>query len=148
MTNLLLENGNDGFNVMTFILLGAIVLMMVVMMIMRSRQQRQMVAHRETMQDKMRPGMRVKTAGGCIGRIKEIRQEDETTKTVLIETGYGNNVSYQLFDVNAIISFIDEPTSTMTPTHSTPLTPATTDSPSTDFDAGSFVKESNKSRKK
>jgi len=92
---------------------------LIIMMLWSSRRRKAARSETEKMLDELRPGQRVRTYSGIIGRIKEIREETpaHTTekgvvipavKTVLIETGNGKNVSFMLFDINAIHGLIPE----------------------------------------
>jgi len=92
---------------------------LVVMMIWSRRRNSAARQEAEKMLDELRPGQRVRTYSGIIGRIKEIREETpaHTTekgvnvpavKTVLLETGSDKNPSTMLFDVHAIHGLIPE----------------------------------------
>jgi preprotein translocase YajC subunit len=89
------------------------------MMLLSRRRNKVAREEAEKMLDELRPGRRVRTYSGIIGRIKEIREESpaHTTdkgvqipavKTVLIETGYDKNTSFMLFDIHAIHGIIPE----------------------------------------
>ncbi|KAI4453338.1 queuine trna-ribosyltransferase [Holotrichia oblita] len=64
---------------------------------------------------------RVRTVGGIIGRIKEIREEGPGVKTVLLQTSDDKNPAYALFDIQAIYGVIAEEGHTLQGT----ITPAT-----------------------
>jgi len=92
---------------------------LVIMMLWSSRRRKAARTETEKMLDELRPGQRVRTYSGIIGRIKEIREETPAyttekgqiipaTKTVLLETGNDKNVSFMLFDIQAIHGLIPE----------------------------------------
>lgn len=153
---------------MDWIFLGIIVVMIVVMLLMTRRRQKRAQESASQMMDRLRPGMRVKTVAGLIGRIKEIRQENSGLKTILLETGHGRDTSFMLYDAHAILNIMDEAMSSevFDPSASVvenakasesepvivPVEPVTTINgepvPDDGFNASAFVAESNKSRKK
>ena len=92
---------------------------LVIMMMWSRRRNKAARDEAEKMLDELRPGQRVRTYSGIIGRIKEIREESpaHTTekgvqvpavKTVLIETGSDKNTSFMLFDIHAIHGVVPE----------------------------------------
>ena len=92
---------------MTYILLGLVVLFGV-MIFLSSKRRRSTQQQILKMHDELRPGQRVRTVGGVVGRIKEIREESPGFKTVLIETGSAKFPAHMLFDVQAIYGIIAE----------------------------------------
>jgi len=155
----------------TWVMVGVLGLLIVLMVVMQIRRRRQMTQQQDQMIDRLRAGMRIKTVAGAIGRIVEIRDEGAGLRTVLIETGNDRNKSFLLYDVQAILSIVDDPMSPPTVVENN--TPATTTAPTptetTDatnpnhttweemksqalgqenFDAKEFVDASNKSRKR
>jgi len=125
----------------------------------------------EKMLDELRPGQRIRTVGGVIGRIKEIREEAPGIKTVLLLTGNDKYPAYMLFDIQAIYGIIAEEGHTIdgAPLPKTPATGDTQTSPepkliplddeapektdlATDFNARDYVEKrnavANKSKKK
>ncbi|MCL2846160.1 MAG: preprotein translocase subunit YajC [Firmicutes bacterium] len=131
----------------TAILMGVLIGFLVLMMFLQTRNRRRMVDEQARMIDRLRPGMRVKTVAGVIGRIREIREENATLRTVLLETGHHDRVSFVLYDVQAIMAIMDE-AMTNTPVVAAPEpTPEITEAPATDFDAATFVEKSNDGRK-
>lgn len=105
----------DPINIVTIVLLLGLVAMMLYSMKRRKSARTQV----EKMLDELRPGQRVRTVGGIIGRIKEIREETPATKTdkgvvipavktVLIQTGSDKYPAYMLFDIQAIYGVMPE----------------------------------------
>ena len=107
MKNLLLSPPSILADPMTYILLGMVVLLGVMMFISAKRRRRshEMITK---MHDELRPGQRVRTVGGVVGRIKEIREESRELKTVLIQTGNDKHPAYMLFDIQAIYGVVPE----------------------------------------
>lgn len=103
----------------TWILPAVLVIGLVVMMVWSRRRNKNARAEAEKMLDELRPGQRVRTYSGIIGRIKEIREETPAhtndkgvnvpaVKTVLLETGADKSTSFMLFDIQAIHGIIPE----------------------------------------
>ena len=105
MTNLLLVTTNE---IVTYALIGGFVVIFGVMIYFQSRRRRSAQAEYTGMLDTLRPGTRVKTVGGVIGRIKEIREEAPGFKTVLLETGSDKYPSFVLYDIQAIYGVVDD----------------------------------------
>ena len=91
----------------TWILLALVAVFAVMIGLNASRRKRARTEY-DGMLNELRPGMRVKTVGGVIGRIKEIREEAPTFKTVLLETGTDKNPTLVLYDIQAIAGVINE----------------------------------------
>jgi len=83
------------------LLLGLLAVMMFSM-----KRRKAVKAQVEKMLDELRPGQRVRTVGGVIGRIKEIREEAPGLKTALLLTGSDKFPTYMLFDVQAIYAIL------------------------------------------
>lgn len=96
--------GDIGF----YITLGVIVLIFGALVFMQTRRRKTAQAEYTGMLDTLRVGTRVKTVGGVIGKIKEIREEAPGFKTVLLETGDAKNPSVVLYDLQAIYGIVDD----------------------------------------
>jgi preprotein translocase subunit YajC len=107
MANLknLLQSGAD---TTYYFILGGIVVFFVFMILMQSKRRRAAQTEYNGMIDTLRAGVRVKTVGGVIGKIIEMREEAPGFKTVLLETGAGKNVSYVLYDIQAIYGIVND----------------------------------------
>lgn len=97
-------NWTDPTMIFTLILLVGLVAMMMYS-VKRRKSARVQV---EKMLDELRPGQRVRTVGGIIGRIKEIREESPQVKTILLQTGSDKYPAYMLFDIQAIYGIFAE----------------------------------------
>jgi len=96
--------GNTGF----YITLAVIVGLFVVMVMMQSKRRRAAYDQYNGMIESLRPGMRVKTVGGVLGKIVEMREEVPGFKTVLIETGTEKNPTFVLYEMNSIYGLVDD----------------------------------------
>jgi preprotein translocase YajC subunit len=140
----------------------ALIAVMVVLMLLSSRRRKQ--AHEQVvkMLDELRMGQRVKTVGGIIGRIKEIREEAPGVKTVLLQTGSDKYPAYALFDIQAIYGVIPEEghnldgtpviKTAVEPDNNVAFEPTVTINgepiPADDFDAKDYVDKSSKAASK
>ena len=89
------------------------------MMLWSGRRRKAAQEQVEKMLDELRPGQRVRTGSGIIGRIKEIREEAPAhtnekgvtvpaVKTALLQTGTDKYPAYMLIDVYAIYNVMPE----------------------------------------
>ena len=148
-----------------WIIIGVFAVLLVGMILLQTRRSKAMREQQAGMLDRLRPGMRVKTVAGVIGRIREIREENSHLKTILLETGQGSSVSFLLYDINAVMAIMEEVmTSTevvqqevkeeAAPAIPAPVQPVTTfdrmkaEARGETFDAAEFVEKSNTTRKK
>jgi len=97
-------SGNTGF----YITLGVIVIIFAVLIYFQSRRRKTQQAEYTGMLDTLRAGVRVKTVGGVIGKIVEIREEAPGFKTVLLETGDEKHPSFVLYDIQAIYGIVND----------------------------------------
>jgi len=139
------------------LLLGGLLLLVFGFFFMQMRRRKSVMNEQVQMVDRLRPGMRVKTVAGVIGRIKEIREESSSLKTVLLETGNDKMTSFVLYDIQAVLSIVDEAGAnvtisnvelTETPIDKSPTFEELEAKSKSDFDAKDFVEKSNKGRKK
>lgn len=78
----------------------------------------------------LRPGDVIKTVGGIIGTVIEIRQVSPTEKELVIETGIGDNKTTMVFDIQAlyqIVSKVPAPAVPVSDTADTAVADASTD---------------------
>ena len=101
MTNLILAFKKS--DISFYAVLGVIVIAFGIMVFMQSKRRKVQQTEYHTMLDSLRVGIRVKTVGGVIGIIKEIREEAPGFKTVLLETP-----SLVRYDLQAIYGVVDE----------------------------------------
>lgn len=92
---------------------------LVAMMVWSAKRRTKVRTQVEKMLDELRPGVRIRTVGGIIGRIKEIREESPAhknekgvqipaVKTVLLQTGPDKQPTFLMIDIQAIYGIIAE----------------------------------------
>lgn len=86
---------------------GAILVFLVATMVMQGGRRKKNYEDYLGMLETLKPGTRVKTVGGVIGTIKEMREEAPGFKTVLLETGVNGKTSFALYDLQAIYGVVD-----------------------------------------
>jgi preprotein translocase subunit YajC len=91
-----------------YIMLGGIVVVFAVMIMLQSKKRKTAQGEYNTMIDGLRVGARVKTVGGVIGKILEIREEAPGFRTVLLETGGAKGNCTILYDIQAIYGVVDD----------------------------------------
>jgi len=103
----------------SMLILVFLVVGLVLMMIWSNRRRRTAQEQVDKMLDSLRPGQRVRTGSGIIGRIKEIREEVPAhtnekgitvpaVKSVLLQTGTDKYPAYMLIDIYAIYNVMSE----------------------------------------
>ena len=108
MVNLLLNTGQNILaDPMMYLLLGVIIFF-TFMVFSNSKKRRRAYEQIRQMQDELRPGQRIRTVDGVVGRIKEIREESPELKTVLLQTGNDKCCGYVLLDICAVFGVIPE----------------------------------------
>lgn len=89
-------------------MMGVIIFMFVVMIMFQNKKRSKAQGEYNSMIDSLRVGVRVKTVGGVIGKILEIREEAVGFRTVLLETGSEKSKSIVLYDIQAIYGIVDD----------------------------------------
>ena len=117
--------------------------LLVLLIIMKKREITRANEAADKVVESLRPGLRVKTVGGCIGRIKKISDENGgVLRTVLLQTGNDKNPGYVLFDAKAVLGILEE---AMTQ-NDVEEKEASAQKPSEEMDAASYIEQSNKAR--
>jgi preprotein translocase subunit YajC len=83
-------------------------IILAVMIFYQSHRRKSVQAEYQGMLDTLRQGMRVRTVGGVIGKIIEIREDASGFRTVLLETGTDGKPSFVLYDIQAIYGIVDD----------------------------------------
>ncbi|MCL2229095.1 MAG: preprotein translocase subunit YajC [Firmicutes bacterium] len=94
-------------DVFLWLTLGGMTLIFVAMIMAQTRRRKRQQTEFTEMMDGLRVGVKVKTVGGEIGIIREIREEAPGFKTVLLETGGDTNKSFITYDIQAIFGIVD-----------------------------------------
>ncbi len=97
-----------GSNIVSYVLIGVLLLGMVVLMLVQGRRQKKAQEDYMSMLDTLRPGVKVKMASGLLGRIKEIREEAPGFKTVTLNIGDGKNAVEMTFVIEAVQGIVNE----------------------------------------
>lgn len=95
-------------NIVSYILIGVLLLGMVVLMFVQGRRQKKAQEDYLSMLDTLRPGVKVKMASGLLGRIKEIREEAPGFKTVTLKVGEDKNAVEMTFVIEAVQGIVNE----------------------------------------
>lgn len=95
-------------NIVSYILIGVLLLGMVVLMLVQGRRQKKAQEDYTAMLDTLRPGVKVKMASGLLGRIKEIREIAPGFKTVTLSVGEDKNVIEMTFVIEAVQGIVNE----------------------------------------
>ena len=96
-----------GSNIVSYVLIGVLLLGMVVLMLVQGRRQKKAQEDYMSMLDTLRPGVKVKMASGLLGRIEEIREEAPGFKTVTLNIGDKNPVE-MTFVIEAVQGIVNE----------------------------------------
>ncbi|HEY8423398.1 MAG TPA: preprotein translocase subunit YajC [Clostridia bacterium] len=108
MIQFLLDTTNSGSafkdNWVLLVLLGVLLIVFMVLPIFTQKRNNKKF---QEMIDKIHIGDEVKTIGGVVGKIIEIREISATEKHMVLETGAGENKSTIIFDMNAILNVVN-----------------------------------------
>ena len=95
-------------NIVSYIMLGAVVVAMFVFLLLQSRKQKKALEDYMGLLDSLRPGVKVKMASGLLGRIKDIHEIAPGFKTVTLNIGEGKNVVEMSFVIEAVQGIVNE----------------------------------------
>ena len=95
-------------NIVSYIMLGAVIVAMFVFLLLQSRKQKKAQEDYMGMLDSLRPGVKVKMASGLLGRIKDIHEIAPGFKTVTLNIGEGKNVVEMSFVIEAVQGIVNE----------------------------------------
>lgn len=99
----------DTQTIVMIVLLAIMVVVLVLLPMLTNRRRNKAI---NEMNASLRPGDIIKTVGGIIGKIVEIRDVGPNDKEMVIETGVGDNKSTMVFDIQAVyqvVSKVDAP---------------------------------------
>ena len=86
----------------TIIFIVLLVVLIVALLVVPMFTNKKRAKQTEELHRSLRPGDVIKTVGGVIGTIKEIRQVSQYDKEMVIETGSGDNKTTMTFDIQAL----------------------------------------------
>lgn len=90
----------------TWIFVALLVVLVVVLLVVPMFTNKKRAKQTTEMHNSLRAGDVIKTVGGIIGTIKEIRQVSPVDKEMVIETGDGDNKTTMVFDIQALYQII------------------------------------------
>ncbi len=91
-----------GGGITTYIFVGLLVVLVVVLLVVPMFTNKKRAKQTMDLHNSLMPGDVIKTVGGIIGTIKEIRQISPNDREMIIETGEGDNTSTMTFDIQAL----------------------------------------------
>ncbi|MBD5131738.1 MAG: hypothetical protein HDT28_03980 [Clostridiales bacterium] len=91
--------GLDTYTIVFVVLLVVLILALLVVPMFTNKKRAKQT---EELHRSLHPGDRIKTVGGIIGTIKEIRQVSPVDKEMVIETGEGDNKTTMVLDIQAL----------------------------------------------
>ncbi|HEY8419202.1 MAG TPA: preprotein translocase subunit YajC [Clostridia bacterium] len=105
MIQFLLDTTSGGGSLKdNWVLLVLVGVLLIVFMVLPIFTQNRDKKKYKAMIDKIRIGDEIKTIGGIVGKIIEIKDISATEKQMVIETGVGDNKSTLVLDMNAIFT--------------------------------------------
>ena len=114
MNNFLL--GKIGANGIIVLVLVAIMALVLIVLPMFTNKRRNKAIN--DLHSSLRPGDVIKTVGGIVGTIKEIKEISPVDKEMVVETGVGDTKCSMVFDIQAVyqvISKVDAPVASAEP---------------------------------
>ncbi|MDE7464439.1 MAG: preprotein translocase subunit YajC [Clostridiales bacterium] len=91
----------------TWIFVGLLVVLVVVLLVVPMFTNKKRAKQTMDLHNSLMPGDVIKTVGGVIGTIKEIKQISPTDREMIIETGEGDNKTTMTFDIQALYQIIE-----------------------------------------
>lgn len=101
----------EGNSTTIWIFVGLLVVLVVLLLVVPMFTNKKRAKQTNDLHNSLQPGDVVKTVGGIIGTIKEIRQISPNDREMLIETGEGDNKTTMLFDIQALYQIMSRASS-------------------------------------
>lgn len=90
----------DNFsNILLIVLLAVMVIVIIVLPMFTNKKRQKQVSD---LQNSVKVGDTIKTVGGIIGKVVEVRGISAVDKEMVIETGYAENKTTMVFDIQAV----------------------------------------------
>ncbi|MCH5157680.1 MAG: preprotein translocase subunit YajC [Clostridiales bacterium] len=105
------EGGNQPSGTI-WIFVALLVVLVVVLLVVPMFTNKKRAKEANELHNSLKPGDLIKTVGGVIGTIVEIRQVSPADKEMVIETGVGDNKTTMVFDIQAlyqVLSHVESP---------------------------------------
>lgn len=93
-------------NMTTWILVALLVVLVIVLLVVPMFTNKKRAKQTQELHNSLHPGDVIKTVGGIIGTVKEVRQITPNDREMVIETGDGDNKTTMTFDINALYQVI------------------------------------------
>ena len=88
-----------------WVFVGVLVVLVAALLIVPMFTNKKRAKQESERYNSLRPGDVIKTVGGIIGTVIEIRQVSPTEKELVIETGVGDNKTTMVFDIQALYPY-------------------------------------------
>ncbi len=105
MFNYLLGIENKTQTIIMLVLLAVMIIVLIVLPMFTNKRRNKAI---NDLHSALRPGDVIKTVGGVVGTIIEIKDISPVDKEMVIETGVGDNKSTMVFDVQAVYQIISK----------------------------------------
>lgn len=102
VNNLFLNAESGGNGAMTWIFVGLLVVLVIVLLVVPMFTNKKRAKQTSELHNSLKAGDVIKTVGGIIGTIKEIRKISPNDTEMVIETGDGDNKTTMTFDIQAL----------------------------------------------
>ena len=91
-----------------WVFVGVLVVLVAALLIVPMFTNKKRAKQESERYNSLRPGDVIKTVGGIIGTVIEIRQVSPTEKELVIETGVGDNKTTMVFDIHALYQIVSK----------------------------------------
>lgn len=105
MYNFLIGAKMDSTTIIMLVLLAIMVVVLIVLPMFTNKRRNKAI---NDLHSSLRPGDIIKTVGGIVGTIKEIKDISPVDKEMVVETGVGDNKSTMVFDVQAVYQVLSK----------------------------------------
>ena len=109
----------DTQTVIMLVLLAVMVVVLIVLPMFTNKRRNKAI---NDLHSSLRPGDVIKTVGGIVGTIVEIKEINAVDKEMVVETGVGNNKSTMVFAVQAVYQVISKVEAPVQATETAPFT--------------------------
>ena len=97
----------------TIVFIVLLVVLIVALLVVPMFTNKKRAKQTEELHNSLQPGDLIKTVGGIIGTVKEVRQVSPVDKEMVIETGVGDNKTTMTFDIAALYQVMSRSSSTV-----------------------------------
>lgn len=115
MVNFLIGAKMNTETIVMLVLLAIMVVVLVVLPMFTNKRRNKAI---NDLHSSLRPGDVIKTVGGIVGKIVEIKEISPVDREMVVETGVGDNKTTMVFDIQAVYQVLSK---TEAPVASTPF---------------------------